>query len=182
MIMKRFCLVSLLMLLAFNVRGQENEVEDFNNLIISGIKSYIEEDLNNMIISSIKSYIDDDYNTNYAGNMYKNKDSITYNICVDGLPLSHPFDSIKNICYFSYRLKSKNKEFKKGTSALEIDVRTSDDKFSIGINSVNVIYKRKSYHKKITGRTVYLYAYSQEQKKWILIKKRNLGVSDILDE
>ena len=32
---------------------------------------------------------------------YKNKDSITYNICVDGLPLSHPFDSIKNICYFN---------------------------------------------------------------------------------
>ena len=160
--MKRFCLVSLLVLVALNIRGQE--------------------DLNNMIISSIKSYIDDDYNTNYASKGNKNKDSITYYICIDGLPLSHPFDSIKNICYFSYRIKSKNKEFKKGTSALEIDVRTSDDKFSIGINSVNVIYKRKSYHKKITGRTVYLYEYSQEQKKWILIKKRNLGVSDILDE
>lgn len=158
------------MLLAFNVKGQEKKSED----------------LNNMIISSIQSYIDEDYNTNYADNVNKNKDSITYFIALDGLPRTFPLDSLRNILFFTYhskiRFKKFKKEFKKGTSALEIDIRTSDDKFSIGINSVNVIYKRKSYHKKITGRTVYLYAYSQEQKKWILIKKRNLGGADILDE
>lgn len=170
MIMKRLCFVSLLMLLAFNVKGQEKKSED----------------LNNMIISSIQSYIDEDYNTNYAGNVNKNKDSITYFIALDGLPRTFPLDSLRNICYFSYyykiRFKKFKKEFKQGTTALEIDIRTSDDKFSIGINSVNVIYKRKSYHKKITGRTVYLYEYSQEQKKWILIKKRNMDVSEKSEE
>ena len=135
------------------------------------------EDLNNMIISSIQSYIDEDYNTNYAGNVNKNKDSITYFIALDGLPRTFPLDSLRNILFFTYhskiRFKKFKKEFKKGTSALEIDIRTSDDKFSIGVNSVNVRYKRKVYHRTITGKTIYLYEYSQEQKKWILIKKRN---------
>ena len=182
MIMKRFCLVSLLMLLAFNVRGQENEVEDFNNLIISGIKSYIEEDLNNMIISSIKSYIDDDYNTNYAGNMYKNKDSITYNICVDGLPRSFPYDSLKNVNYYtllnpSSFTKSQRRKFKKGISIIEISIRASHDKIIIILFPGIVKLKRNRFYTGLSSIWFhYTYSYSQEQKKWILINKEEGGI------
>ena len=162
--MKRFCLVSLLILVAFYVRGQG------------------ENQLNDMIISSIKSFMYEDSINHHVRNHNKiDKYSITYNISVDGLPRSFPYDSLRNVYYYtllnpSSLIQSKRREFKKGTSILEISIRALDDKIIIIIFPQSVKLKRNIFHLGISVWGIYTYAYSQEQKKWILIKKKEGGI------
>ena len=69
--MKRFCLVLLLMLVAFNVRGQG------------------ENQLNDIIISSIKTQMYDDSVRFYARHPDKKENfSYRYNICVEPMRTS----------------------------------------------------------------------------------------------
>ena len=159
MIMKRFCLVSLLILVAFYVRGQGKN--QLNDVIISSIKSYMYEDSINY--NKIDKY------------------SITYNILVDGLPRSFPYDSLRNVYFYTHLnpsslIKSKRREFKKGTSILKISIRALEDKIIIIIFPQSVKLKRNIFHFRVSDWVIYTYAYSQEQKKWILIKKKEGGI------
>ena len=161
MIMKRFCLVLLLMLVAFNVRGQG------------------ENQLNDIIISSIKTQMYDDSVRFYARNPdKKEKFSYRYNICVDGLPRSFPYDSLKNVNYYtllnpSSFTKSQRRKFKKGISIIEISIRASHDKIIIILFPGIVKLKRNRFYTGLSSIWFhYTYSYSQEQKKWILIKKK----------
>ena len=164
MIMKRFCLVLLLILVAFNVRGQG------------------ENQLNDIIISSIKTQMYDDSVRFYARHPdKKEKFSYRYNICVDGLPGSFPYDSLKNVRYYSYYnlsplTKSMRWKFKKSTTIFDISIRASDDKIIIVITPLGAKLKRNKWKLSVSIWFTYTYAYSQEQKKWILINKEEGGI------
>jgi len=162
--MKRFCLVSLLMLVAFNVRGQG------------------ENQLNDMIISSINTQMYDDSVRFYARHPDKKEEfSYIYNISVDGLPISFPYDSLKNVDYYallnpSSFTKSQRRKFKKGTTIIDISIRASNDKIIIDFIPQSVKLKRNRFYTGLSIWFTYTYAYSQEQKKWILIKKKEGGI------
>ena len=164
MIMKRFCLVLLLILVAFNVRGQG------------------ENQLNDIIISSIKTQMYDDSVRFHARNPdKKEKFSYRYNICVDRLPRSFPYDSLKNAYFYtsnnpSSLTKSKRRELRKGSSIQDISIRVLDDKIIIVITPLGAKLKRNKWDLSVSIWFIYTYAYSQEQKKWILINKEEGGI------
>ena len=69
--------------------------------------------------------------------------------------------------------KSQRRKFKKGISIIEISIRASHDKIIIILFPGIVKLKRNRFYTGLSSIWFhYTYSYSQEQKKWILIKKK----------
>ena len=103
-------------------------------------------------------------------------------ICNDGLPVDFPTNSISNAIFFSLKNfnglpKPLKKELKKGISASFISTKLMDNQFTVTIGGRNVkLIKKNHIEISVASWGIFIYEYSCEKQKWLLIKTEYGGI------
>ena len=139
--------------------------------------------LNEMIVSSINSYIE--WNNDFVKRGISVGDTCNHYICIDGLPSSFPYDSIKNATFFSvnffriYPVSNSllNKQLKKGIEALFVYFELKNNQLQITVSSKSVkLVKKKQIGVGLSDWGIYTHEYSCEKQEWELKETKYGGV------
>lgn len=136
--------------------------------------------LNTMIISSINSYITNDKDLVRRG--ISLRDTSYYYICMDGLPVRCPIDSVKNVTFFSLinivgLPNSFKNKLNKGMKALFISTNLSQNQLIITVAGRGVKRINSNNISIVVGDWgVYTYEYSCDEQKWVLTKTEYGGI------
>jgi hypothetical protein len=139
-----------------------------------------EKKLNKMIIASINSYIA--WNNDFVKRGISLNDTCHHYICIDGLPSVFPYDSVKNVTFFSLHNvnglpKSFQKKLKKGISAYFVWIRLADRQLVITVGGRGVkLIKKNNIRTSIGDWGIFTYKYSCEEQKWLLDKTEYGGI------
>src|ERR1035437_9930114 len=110
--MKRIVIAITVLFVSFQIKGQE-----YNQL-------------NKMINSSISSYIT--WKNDFVKRGISQSDTCLHYVCKDGLPTGFPYDSVKNVTFFSLEnlnglSKPFRKELKKGIGTCFVWIKLIDN-------------------------------------------------------
>ena len=151
--------------------------------ISSQLNGQIINHLDNMIISSLNSFIAESNNNVRRGIV--RADTTHYYVCTDGLPALFPYDSLKNVAFFSLRnleglpdsfKKELNKE--KEIRVLFVNIRLTNNQLVITVANNGVRRIRKNHLGISTGfhSGFFTYDYSCENQQWILVETKYGGI------
>lgn len=171
--MKRIFLIGLL--LSFKLYSQEKSNE-YKKMVDSAITIK-----SNQVLKEFKHELSKNVNTEnwrYYMENYKRRIENTYLIDEN----HHPY-IIQSSNKLGIKFKqmdiydSKNKkELKKGISAWKIVSNLNENKLKIDIIEFSVNYANKKYRFANGGGSTFIYEYSCEEKKWILISNKTNGL------
>jgi hypothetical protein len=137
--------------------------------------------LGQFIASSINSYIVNDKDLVSQG--FSVRDTSHYYICMDGLPATFPYDSVKNATFFSlHNLDGLPKSFKKrlrkkGIRAYFVWLELTDRELSIHIGSRGIkLRKNKNLEIIVSDWGIFTYEYFCETREWKLRTVKYGGV------
>jgi hypothetical protein len=128
--------------------------------------------LNEIIISSINSYIE--RNNDFVKRGVSLTDTSSHYICIDGLPINFPFDSIYSATFFSLNNlnglpKTFKSKLKKGIKNLAVDIKLSENQITVTITGRELKYTKKNNISVAVGDWgIYIYEYSCEKHEWVL--------------
>jgi hypothetical protein len=166
-----------------NLAGQ---IENYNSQWQQESKEYWQKQdsiqrqyqLNKMIIESISSYID--WKNDFVKRGISMGDTCNHYICIDGLPSAFPYDSVRNVTFFSlYNVNGLSKSFqrklKKGIGAyfVWIEVINNQLVITIGVRGVKLI-KKNHIVISVGDWGIFTYEYSHDNQEWEL-KETNFG-------
>jgi len=131
--------------------------------------------LNEMIVLSLNTYIEHIHDWMDKGVVVKEQTCHHY-VCRDGLPTNFPFDSLKNITFFSvyfFRAYSNSnplkKQLGKGIGALFVSFGLENNQLQITVSSKNVkLANGNQINVGLSDWGVYTYEYFCESKEWEL--------------
>ena len=137
--------------------------------------------LNKMIVSSLNSFISE--SNNYVKRGIVIADTTHHYILKDGLPLTFPYNSLKNVTFFSLENleglpDSFKKKLNKGARVFFVYIFLTDNQFVITVSHESVRRKKKNHIHIITGFHwgVFTYDYSCENQQWILVETKYGGL------
>ena len=136
--------------------------------------------LNEMIVSSINSYIE--WNNDFVKREISVGDTCNHYICIDGLPSAFPYDSIKNVTFFSLHnvnglSKSFQKELKKGISACFAWIKLTNTQLVISVGGRGVkLIKKNHIGISVVDWGVFTYEYSCDKQEWVLKETKFGGI------
>jgi len=160
--MKRIIIVIVVLFASFQIKGQKDNY------------------LNEMASSSISSYIT--WKNDFIKSGISQHATCLHYICKDGLPTGFPYDSVKNVVFFSLENmnglpKSFQKELKKGISAYFVKIKLSGKQLIIMVEDSGVKLTNKNHIGiSVVNWCVFTYEYSCEKQKWFFIKNEYGGV------
>jgi hypothetical protein len=137
--------------------------------------------LDNMIISSLNSFIAES-NDNVRRGIVR-ADTTYYYVCTDGLPALFPYDSLKNVAFFSLQnLEGLPNSFKrklnKGINALFVNIRLTNNQLIITVSDNSVRRIKKNHIGIATGFHFgfFTYEYSCDKQEWKLQETKFGGI------
>jgi len=138
--------------------------------------------LDNMIISSLNSFIAES-NNNIAKRDIVLTETSHYYICIDGLPALFPYDSLKNVSFFSLKNleglpNSFKRELNKEIRAIFVNIRLTNNQLVITVSD-NSVRRMKKNHIGIAAGFhwgTFTYEYSCDKQEWELKETKFGGI------
>lgn len=149
-------------------------------LSFSQLKCQESNRIDEMIASSVNSYIE--WRKSLFKEEISNQDTCHYYFCIDGFPYNFNYINEskinKNITFLSFYNKLPiKKELKKGIGVVFLGMEIIDNQLILTLTSRNVrLTKNGHLNMSLTIWKKYIYEYSCNKQKWILIEEKYGGV------